>query len=71
MHKIIIDQKSTFIELTDVDDNDDDNWLSRYLLIVITTIMTMISMNVLYDDDHQWLSYIAVTNVDDDDDDQY
>ena len=29
MHKIIIDQKSTFIALTDVDDNDDDNWLSR------------------------------------------
>ena len=68
---MIIDQKSTYIALTDVDDNDDDNWLSRYLLIVITTIMTMISMNVLYDDDHQWLSYIAVTNVDDDDDDQY
>ena len=71
MHKIIIDQKSTFIALTDVDDNDDDNWLSRWLLIVITTMMTMINMNVPYDDDHQWLSYIAVTDVDDDDDDQY
>ena len=34
-------------------------------------MMTMINMNVPYDDDDQWLSYIAVTDVDDDDDDQY